>query len=220
MFRSINRTLLVAAVTCIAGSTLTSGNAIATQHEATSEAWIGYVDVMLEGDHVSQAPIAPCDVEGDQQNDSGAVTVDGAATFWGGQTVCEWDSSDAAHGKVTGRYFSTKAIEEWGGPRIKVSTFKVSCVTTGNGSSGSMELSGLRGIQVPERIPPNYTVTIPGRIEGAKPLAKIIVNELVTPAPADGSMQVNALHIILFPEGGPSSGEIIVGSVSCDPYGA
>lgn len=220
MSHRINRTMVACAIAGVLGSALTGASAAqADPHETTAEGHIGSVNVVLEGRPVNRAPIAPCDVADDQENSSGTVNVSDAATYWGGTTACTWDTSDEAHARITGRYFSTRVLEEWGGPRIKVSSFKVNCQTRANGSSGNIQLTGLRGIRVPETIPPNYTVTIPGRIEGAAPLAKVIVNELVTPQPSDGSMRVNGLHIKLFPEGGPSSGDIIVGSVTCDPYG-
>lgn len=216
----IRRAALAAVAAGLVASASGGASASAAQrHEATAKGSIGSVDVRQGDQQVSHPPIAPCDVEGDQDGSSGTVTVGGVATYWGGQTKCDWDASERARAEVTGRYFSTKAMVEWGGPRIKVSTFKVRCNTTANGSSASMQLTGVRGIDLPERIPSNYTVTIPGRIEGAKPLGKVIVNEVVVPDRPDGSMRVNAMHIVLFPEGGPDQGDIIVGTVHCDPFG-
>lgn len=199
---------------------LTSANAVADPVETTAAGAIGMVDTMIDGEPVRQAPIAPCDVDGEQNNDSGRVTVGDVAKFWGGDTACTHAGNGHAHAKIAGRYFATDVLREWGGPRIKVSSFKLSCKTVQNGASGRVDLRGVRGIDLPEDIPSNYTVMVPGRIEGAAPLAKVIVNELQTPSPADGSMTMHAMRIVLFPEGGgPNSGDITLGTVSCDPYG-
>jgi hypothetical protein len=82
-----------------------------------------------------------------------------------------------------------------------------------------VELGAASGFTVPQTIPANYATTVAGRTSGAPPMAEIIVNELIVPTPTDGSLTTNALHIRFFPQGGPASGDIVVGSVSCAPYG-
>lgn len=208
------------ALTGLLAASLTAAQASATGSDAAAGGFLGSVDVVVDGEQVVRAPIAPCEVSGKPSNSSGTVRVGDVALYRGGTSACEVDDDDNAHAAVEGRVFKTDVLREWGGPRIRASSFSASCRTTGNGSSATMEVRGIRGIDVPEEIPPNYTVTIPGRIEGAAPLAKVVVNELIAPSPPDGSMTVNAMRIELFPEGGgPNSGEIVVGAVSCDPYG-
>lgn len=207
--------LLVASLSGLPGSA-----AADVEPESTSEGSIGAVDVVMEGEEVVQEPIAECDVMGKKADRTSGVKVRDVASYGKGSTQCSWDGDENAVVAVEGRTFSTRALVEWGGPRIRMSSFKVNCKTTGNGSAASFELRGIRGIEVPEDIPSNYEVMVPGRIEGAAPLARVVLNELVTPRPPDGSMRLNAMRIELFPEGGgPNSGDIIVGSVACDPYG-
>lgn len=220
MSSAVRRLLGVAAAAGLLAGGLTSANASADPVETTAEGSIGTVDAVVEGEPVRQAPIAPCDVDGEEANDSGRVTVGDVATYWGGETACTHAANGHAHANIEGRYFATDVLRDWGGPRIKVSSFDLKCKTVNNGSSGSVKLRGVRGFDVPQNIPSNYTVLIPGRIEGAAPLAKVIVNEMKTPSPPDGSMTMHAMRIVLFPEGGaPLSGDITLGTVKCDPYG-
>lgn len=215
-----SRTRIAAAVALGATVAFWPAGASATQAgpEGLASGSVGEVNVVHDGEEVVVEPIAPCDVAGTLKNSSERVTADGIADFWGGETECS--KNDKAVAQVVGRYFRTDALYEWGGPRIRVSSFKVRCETQENGASGTVELRGVRGIEMPERIPPNYTVTIPGRIENAPPIGRVIINEFVAPDPPDGSMTMNAMRIELFPEGGaPDSGDIVIGSVSCDPYG-
>lgn len=221
MTYSTARGIVTAAIACVAAATLTSAAATADRGaESTASGSIGAVDVVIDGEQVEAAPMAPCDADGNQSNRSGRVKVDDVATYGGGTTKCGRNADSRANAAVTGRSFATDVIREWGGPRIRLSGFSVDCEATANGSAGSMQVRGLRGIEVPEDIPPNHTVTVPGRIEGAAPLAKVVLNELIAPSPPDGSMTLHAMRIELFPEGGgPNSGSLIIGTASCDPYG-
>jgi hypothetical protein len=104
--------------------------------------------------------------------------------------------------QVSGQQFETTVLTQFGGPALRARTFKASCVTTANGSSGHVDLRAASGFTVPQTIPANYTRTVAGRTPGAPPMAEIIVNELIVPTPPDGSLTTNALHIRLFPQGG------------------
>lgn len=220
MSHSLRRVLVTTATTVVLAGALTSANAVADPHETTSAGSVGAVQAVVDGEPVRQVPIAPCEVDDEEQNDSGRVTVGDVASYWGGETACERDGAGRAGASIEGRYFATDVLRDWGGPRIKVSSFALSCQTSENGSAGRVELRGVRGIKLPDDIPSNYTVIIPGRIEGAAPLAKVIVNEMRTPQPPNGSMTMHALRVVLFPEGGgPLSGDITLGTVDCDPYG-
>ncbi|MGH3516035.1 MAG: choice-of-anchor P family protein [Haloechinothrix sp.] len=223
MSRTTERWWVSAAVGGFLVASLTglSGSAVAADEPETSGAGsVGAVDVVYDGEEIVVDPIAECAVPGRQTNRTSGVSVGDVARYGRATTNCRWDSAGNALVEVAGRTFSTRALVEWGGPRIRISSFTVNCQTTGNGSAASFELRGIRGIEVPDRIPSNYTVTIPGRIEGSAPLAKVVLNELIAPSPPDGSMTLNAMRIELFPEGGgPNSGDITVGTVACDPFG-
>lgn len=193
----------------------------AEQRAATATGFLGAVDVVVDDQHLVREPIAACDVATEQHGEADPIEVGrDVANFWGGTTDCTRDDEGNAHADVAGRYFSTSVLREWGGPRIRVTSFAARCHTTSKGSSSVMELGGVYGIDVPENVTSNHTVTVPGSTEDDPPLAKVVINELVAPQPPDGSLRVNAIRIELFPEGGPASGEILVGSAACDPYGA
>lgn len=223
MARRTQRRRVPVAVTGLVIASLAALPATASaagEPESTSAGSVGSVDVVYDGEDVVQEPIAPCEVSGEKTNKTTGVKLGEVATYGKGATRCDRDTDGNAVVAVDGRAFSTKALVEWGGPRIRMSSFKVTCKTTGNGSTATFELRGIRGFEVPDRIPSNYSVMIPGRIEGSAPLAEVVLNELITPSPPDGSMVLNAMRIRLFPEGGgPNSGDIVVGSVACDPYG-
>ncbi|WP_034274155.1 choice-of-anchor P family protein [Haloechinothrix halophila] len=189
------------------------------QPRAIGSGFLGAVAVTVDGEPLPVGPIGACDVAGEQHNETGLFPVDDVADFWGGTSDCTRDEQGNAHVDVDGRYFSTSILRRWGGPRIRVSSFAARCDTTTKGSNTVMELGGVYGLDLPENVSSNHTVTIPGPAEDDPPLAKVVINELIAPQPPDGSLRVNAIRIELFPEGGPASGEILVGSAACDPYG-
>ncbi|GAA5118058.1 hypothetical protein [Haloechinothrix salitolerans] len=227
MARSVRRAVAVAIAGGLTAALTTAGPAAAepadlpARPRATASGFLGAVAVIVDDEQVVREPIAPCDVEGEQHAESGLVSVgQDIADFWGGTSDCTRDEQGNAHADVDGRYFSTSLLRRWGGPRIRVSSFAARCHTTSKGSSSVMELGGVYGLDLPENVSSNHTVTIPAPDEDDPPLAKVVVNELIAPQPPDGSLRVNAIRIELFPEGGPASGEILVGSAACDPYGA
>jgi hypothetical protein len=180
---------------------------------------IGAVDITVGQQSAHADPIAPCVVDTTAANRNDPVSV-GTTTKYGlGTTTCKRNSNGTASVQVSGQRFETTVLQQFGGPVIRARTFKAGCDTTENGSSGSMELGSVTGFTVPTSIPPNYTVTIPGSTAGAPPMAEIVLNELVVPNPPDGSLTTHAMHIKLFPQGGPASGDIVVGTAACAPYG-
>jgi|GEM_PF-5960593 hypothetical protein len=214
------RPLLAAAAAAVMMTGLTSANAHAVAPGASGSGSLGAVDVIVGGEPVHQPPIAPCDVDGEQTGESGRVTVGDVATFYGGETTCAVGEGEEAEVTVSGDRFVTDVLRQWGGPRIRLSGYDVSCRTSENGSSGWFELRGIGGIEVPEEVPPNYTVEIAGDDPEGPPIAKVVLNEFVTPEPPDGSMTMTAMRIVLFPEGGEQAGgDITVGTVACDPFG-
>jgi hypothetical protein len=48
-------------------------------------------------------------------------------------------------------------------------------------------------------------------------MATVTFNEAVLPSPEDGSMTLHLMHIRVFPQGGPTSGDAYVGTVHCAP---
>jgi hypothetical protein len=117
---------------------------------------------------------------------------------------------------VTGGRFRFDALRQYDGPRIRLSSYTAKCETTSTGSGSSFTFDGLSGVSVPSPVPTNYVVTIPDGPDG-RPKATVTFNETVVPTPPDGSMTVHLMHIRLFPQGGPASGDAYVGSVHCSP---
>ncbi len=199
--------------------TLAAGavSAQASPGDAIAKGTVGTVDATVAGEPVSVDPIAPCDTAGPPQGSSGQVSVDGFITFTSGSSKCTVnDAGELASVEVTGGRFRLDALRDHGGPRIRLSSYTVRCQTTLTGSSSWVQFSGASGFEVPAELPANHVVTIPGEA-GQPPLATITLNETIVPSPADGSMTVNLMHIRLFPQGGPDSGDIVVGSVHCAP---
>ncbi|MCP2234986.1 hypothetical protein [Prauserella halophila] len=189
--------------------------------EPTSTGAVGMVDVVQDGTDVRVGPIAACHVDGENANSTPGIAVgeDGDLASYGrGETSCVREGGQA-HAEVSGNRFSTAVLEPYGGPKIRVRSYTASCHTTDNGSASSMWLSGVTGFDVPEDIPPNHEVLIPGATENDPPLARIVLNEFTAPEPPDGSLAMSAMRIELFPEGGPVTGDIRVGSSRCAPYG-
>lgn len=208
--------ILVAAL-CLAAVPAT---AQADEVTATGAGSVGAAHITVGGQTAHADPIAACVVGATAENRTDPVMV-GTTTKYGlGSTTCARNADGTAAVQVTGSRFETKVLRQYGGPLITVRTYKAGCATTTNGSTGSMELGSVTGFTVPQSIPSNYTITVPGRAQGDPPMAEIVLNELVVPSPADGSLVTNAMHIKLFPQGGPASGDILVGTAACDPYGA
>lgn len=189
----------------------------ASPGDAFAKGSSGAVDATIAGEPVTVDAIAPCDTEGPPQGSSGEVSVSGVVTFASGASECTVnDAGELASVEVTGGRLRVDALRDHGGPRIRLASYEARCHTTLTGSSSWVQFSGASGFDVPEDLPANHVVTIPGE-DGEPPLATITLNETIVPSPADGSMTVNLMHIRLFPQGGPDSGDIVVGSVHCAP---
>jgi hypothetical protein len=210
------RVLVAATAVCLAG---VPAPAWAQESTATGAGSLGAVDIMVNGQPSQADPIAPCRLGTTPANQTGPLTVGRSTRYGPGTTSCARNDDGTSAVQVSGQRFETTVLTRFGGPSIRARTFKASCATTANGSSGRVELGAVSGFTVPQTIPANYTTTVPGSTPGAPPMAEIIVNELIVPTPPDGSLTSNALHIRLFPRGGPASGDIVVGSASCAPYG-
>jgi hypothetical protein len=208
---------VAAALALLAAPAAASANASAAGPAATGS--VGSANAFVKFQPVKIAPLAPCATGGSGSGTTSGAAVNNVVTYGPGQSTCALDATTGfASAKVTGGKFMLTSLVPYGGPTLKVSSFTLTCTTTENGSQSSLQVTGLTGITVPNPIPANYTATIPSSTPGAKPVAKVIVNEVITPDPADGSLTINLLHIHLSPEGGyEDSGEIVLGTVSCSP---
>lgn len=207
---------LVAAPAAYADTPGTPASAV----KATATASSGSVNVTVDGTKVLAAPVGPCSADGPLKSDTRGGLAGTIAEFGNGEALCGRGTDGTAVGQAKGVRFKTTVLKEYGGPEIDVRTFTAQCSTTPVGAGGYVEVGTVTGITVPANIPANYTITVPAPDPGAPPLADVVLNESVAPTPPDGSLTTSTMHIKLFPQGGPASGDIYVGTAACDPYGS
>ncbi|MFD9959979.1 choice-of-anchor P family protein [Amycolatopsis sp. NPDC058986] len=212
--RKTTRRVLV--VTTLAGVLAVPQAAHADPVTSTAWASVGSVDVRIDDQHIVTPELARCTADGPLgERTAGGATGD-IAVFGAGDTACGRQDAIAL-GRAEGKRFQADVLKRFGGPALNVRTFSAKCGTTRDGSLGDVQLGNVTGIKVPENIPANYRVSVPGK--AGEVLATVTLNESVVPSPADGSLTTHALHIKLFPKGGPASGDIYLGTARCDPYG-
>lgn len=207
----------VVALLIVATSTMLGGQAdAAAAPKKTGAASVGAVSVTLDGVATNKATIAPCTTVGTNTT-SGMTPVPGVV-YGRADTSCTRAKGEAT-AMASGKRFKVSLLKDHRGPTIQLTSWSVQCSTKKTGSSASMTLSGLTGIKVPSSIPVNYVVKVPAHKKGDPDLAKVIFNELVVPSPPDGSMVMNLMHIKLFPNtpNSPDHGDIVLGTVNCDP---
>jgi hypothetical protein len=199
--------------------TLLTAPLLAAAAPGTSTGWAsaGSLDVTIDNEYVVTGDLAKCTADGPlSARTQGGVTGD-VATFGTGESGCG-RTGDVAIAQASGHRFEAAVLKRYGGPVITVRTYSAKCATTATGSGGEVSIGAVGGITVPAEIPPNDRIVIPGGPAGTA-LATVILNETVTPQPPDGSLVTHALHIKLFPQGGPASGDIYLGTAACDPFG-
>lgn len=198
-----------------AGAATQAATAAATPPDGIAA--LGSASVTTSGETGSISPLAPCDVNGPTSASSTGGSIPGSVSFGGGTTSCTRDTTaNTTASTANGTRFELDALVPWGGPRIRVAGYQVSCTATTGGTSAGWSFSGLTGLTgLPQQIPTNYTVPITG--SGGTHVADVIFDEVVLPNPNDGSIALNLMHIKLFPDGGPTTGDILVGSTACAP---
>lgn len=206
----LRRALIVVGV--VAASSLVAVPAQAAPGDAVAEGDAGAVTV----GQTTVAPVAPCTTEGTLEATNASTSVPNVVSFSNSKSVCTIDENgEIATATVTGGRFQFQALRQYGGPRIRLASYTAKCGTTENGSNASFEFSGLSGVSVPQQIPANHVVTIPG--QDNKPMATVTFNEVHIPSPPNGSMTVHLMHIRMFPQGGPTTGDAYIGTVHCSP---
>ncbi len=207
------RTFRLLAVTTLVAPLLVAAAPVTSTGWASS----GSLDVTVDNEHVVTGELAKCTVDGPYSaRTTGGATGD-VAVFGIGESGC--GRSDAVSiAQASGHRFEATVLERYGGPALSVRTYSAKCATTATGSLGEVSIGAVEGITVPAQIPPNHRIVIPGGPAGTA-LATVILNETVTPQPPDGSLVTHAVHIELFPQGGPASGDIYLGTAACNPFG-
>ncbi|PPK68923.1 hypothetical protein V5P93_001295 [Actinokineospora auranticolor] len=207
------------------------GLAVAPAHAAVpadSSGSVGGGMAMFGGIAVDIGPLGQCAAGGplvgttpgtsDQVEASDA----GLLGFGPGNSTCGFDpATGTASASASGRQFEVNQRRLGGVPVIKVATFSVSCGTTDKGGvKSSVSLAGVTGIDVPDDIPANYVIVVPGATPDDPPLANVVLNDTVEADPPDGSLSVHAIKIWFNPTNSPAvptSGSITAGSVTCNP---
>lgn len=210
---------MLAATVLGCGLIAAQGQAHAAEPLPAASGSVGAVDMIVDGQRVHAEPIAPCTAGEVPAAESSGVDIGTETSYGNGETRCDYRQDGAATALASGTRFETSVLERFGGPTIRVRTFSAQCRTTGSGSAAHIELGGVSGIPVPASIPPNHTIAIPGETPADPPIAEVVLNELIAPSPPDGSLTTHTMRITLFPDGGPASGDILLGTADCDPYG-
>lgn len=207
------RTFRLLAVTTLVTPFLVAAASGASTGWASS----GAIDVTIDNEHIVTGELAKCTVDGPYSARTPGGETGDIAVFGVGETGCG-RSGAVSVAQASGHRFATSVLKRFGGPALSVRTYSAKCATTETGSLGEVAIGAVEGITVPAQIPPNDRIVIPGGPAGTA-LATVILNETVTPQPPDGSLVTHAVHIKLFPQGGPASGDIYLGTAACDPFG-
>lgn len=210
--------LAVVIVVTVTGVLTGAGSASATPAGTASA---GSATVVRDGRDFPVAPVASCSVTGRHHGWSRGAGRYGIVTFGPATSTCTADlMAHTSSSVANGSDFTLTALQDYGGPTIKIASYQVMCTASQSGTDASWRFSGLTGISVPRQIPANYTVDV--RSGSGELLATVTLNEVVLPDPNDGSVTQNLMHIALFPDGTPPgttpmSGDIYVGETACSP---
>ncbi|WP_018686888.1 hypothetical protein [Actinokineospora enzanensis] len=174
---------------------------------------------------VDIGPLAPCAAGGPGIGTTPGAS-DGPISFGSGKSTCVFDPlTEQVSATVLGSDFAVKAkVDTTDLPELSIGDYKVTCYTTAEGGvTSSVSLKNVTGVKLPDPIPEDYTVLVPGFFPDDPPIAKIVFNETVEADPPDGSLTVHAVKIWFYPDTdpngppAPNSGAITVGSVTCTP---
>lgn len=165
----------------------------------------------------SSGPIIPCDIADQVPGTTQGASYPGVS-FGAGSTACNKDADGNANIKVTGNKFELSLFNksEYGRRLIRVRGFEATCTSTQNSTKASFKLNGYSGFALPNPVPANHEVLVPGKTAAAPPVAKITVNKVETD---QGAIAMTAMHIVLDPQDGygPIGGTITVGATACAP---
>ena len=197
---------------------VTATPALATNPAGVADA--GSASYVRNGAQVTIAPVARCSVDGPTTANSGLLTGSGvkftSATSSCTTTVVNPDTDTTKTvSKASGTGFELSALVLKGGPRIRLSTWQVTCTGTDTGTNVSWSFSGMSGLSaLPNPVPQNYVREI--RSSGGTLLATATFNAIVFPSPNDGSISMTMMRIVFAPGSG-MTGEVRLGDTACSP---
>ncbi|WP_328606100.1 hypothetical protein OG943_40010 [Amycolatopsis sp. NBC_00345] len=194
------------------------GASAATPATEAGTADLGEADFTKGSTTVTVPTLAPCAVEGPTSATASPVAKSGL-TFGGGTTTCETKVTDPSNDLTTttstanGKNFELSALVSAGGPRVRLTSYTVTCTGTHTQTNANWTFSGLGGITgLPSPMPANYT----------KPLTKsngtVLANAVFNTQtlPGDGSISLTMLRFDFLPASG-ITGSVTVGRTACSP---
>ncbi|HET9140920.1 choice-of-anchor P family protein [Actinophytocola sp.] len=189
-----------------------------TANAPTATGTVGYANAMVAGNTISIARLAACDTEGAQTGFTRGATRNQVSIGWG-WSQCGMDDEGNATVSVVGSLYVLPVVQPLGGPAIWIGRYAVYCEASQSHTWSTMRVSGVVGAWLPVRIPPNYTMIIPGRLPTDPIVARIVLNEQIRTEPPDRSITVNVMRVQLFPSGASANrGEFVAGSVHCSSH--
>jgi hypothetical protein len=215
------RKIRYALVGAVAGVLVAAVPAVAAPTTAAGVASAGSSNVQRGGHSFVIPDIGQCSLAGNPHGSSSGATNATIVSFGSATATCAADTgAHTSKSQATGTNFVLSALASYGGPTIGVTNYQVNCSATTGGTNAAWQFGGLSGITVPKTIPTNYVVPI--KSANGTLLANAIFNEVILPNPNDGSITLNMIHFVLFPQGTPTgatpmSGDIYVGSTACSP---
>ncbi|MFL6142184.1 MAG: choice-of-anchor P family protein [Labedaea sp.] len=190
-----------------------------TANQPSGTGSVGSAAAVIDGSPISIADLAVCETDGVETGFTPGVQADLVRIGWG-FSHCSTDGRGDVTVRVVGSLYEIDAAIPQGGPQI-TAAYEVTCQATPSNTWSTLRVSPIPGIWLPARIPPNYTVVIPGRLTTDSPLARIVFNEQIREEPPDRTLTMNAVHVHLFPDGPAANrGEFIAGTVRCSSHTA
>jgi hypothetical protein len=206
------------AVTAASATGTASGATAATPATAAGTADLGEAGFTKGATTVTVPTLAPCAVEGPVSATASPVSKTGL-TFGGGTTTCDTTVTDPANNLTTtkstanGKNFELSALVSVGGPRVRLTSYTVTCTATQTQTNANWTFSGLGGITgLPSPMPANYTK--PLTKSNGTALANAVFNTQTLPG--DGSISLTMLRFDFLPASG-IAGSVTVGRTACAP---
>ncbi|MBC6451409.1 hypothetical protein [Actinokineospora xionganensis] len=204
----------VAAVGLVAGATP------ALASNPAGVAALGSAQFVKAGVTTSVPTLAQCAVDGQTTVTTPGVTASGVrwgtATSTCTTTVVDPDNDvTTTKSEALGGTFELSALVSAGGPRVKLTSYRVTCNATQGGTSASWSFAGMTGITgLPNPMPRGHVKNITKT--GGTVLATATFNEITLPDPNDGSIALTMMRITFLPASG-ITGEVVVGRTACSP---
>ncbi|MCP2170393.1 hypothetical protein [Goodfellowiella coeruleoviolacea] len=218
------RTVLTAVVVGTAMTLVAEMNGIAlAQASAQGSAAIGKADISDEkGNHLVLNRVGGCRFNHRSDPRIIDLKVSDVLYFDDAYSDCGHNSDTAktVRTRAGAKLFRLGVLQRWNGPKIELTDYEAACSADGDGSGTTARVGGVSGLpegSVPVEIPANHTVTVPSPTAGDPPMARITFNKVGSTR--SGGSSTDLMHVKLFPEGGPASGEVSVASVSCQMGG-